>query len=99
MALEIKNIEGVIYLSGTASSSHIPEVLNFFKSLLETDKNVMVNLCDVKSGQDSLLQELKRLKNNLSDDYRFVFYRGTSNDVIPLYKEINNPLNFYSMVA
>jgi hypothetical protein len=57
MALEIKNIEGVIYLSGTASSSHIPEVLNFFKSLLETDKNVMVNLCDVKSSQDYLLRE------------------------------------------
>ncbi|WP_298952547.1 hypothetical protein [uncultured Nonlabens sp.] len=99
MALEIKNIEGVICLKGTVSSSHTPEVLNFFKSLLRIDKRVVVNLCGLQDGQDYFFKELKFFKESIDEDQEFIFYGATQKEAVQLYSEINNPINFYNAAA
>lgn len=99
MALEIKNIEGVICLKGAVSSSHITEVVNFLKGLIAIESRVIVNFCDVTANQKSLLREFIKIENNLTDDQEFLFYGATPDDAVQLYKEINNTQNFYSTAA
>ncbi len=99
MALEIKNIEGVICLKGAVSSSHITELVNFFKGLLELESRVIVNFCNVTSNQKSILREFIKLENSLTDEQEFLFYGETPDDAIQLYKELNSPLNFYRIAA
>lgn len=99
MALEIKNIEGVFCLKGAASSSHIPEVINFFKTILEIENRLIVNFCGVTSNQETLLREFIQLENNLTEDQEFLFYGATPDTAVQLYAALNSPQNFYRAAA
>ena len=93
MALEIKNIEGVICLKGAVSSSHITEVVNFLKGLIEIESRVISGFRDPENVR------VIKIENNLTDDHEFLFYGATPDDAVQLYKEINNTQNFYSTAA
>lgn len=95
MALEIKNISGVICLKGTVSSSHVQDLKGYFKALLTVQDTVNINLCQIKKGTKKLTNILDNLKVELTKEKTLNYYSFTDPTAFRLYAEINHPSNFY----
>lgn len=95
MSLEIKSIEGVICLQGALSTNRITEMNSYFKTLLEFEPHVIVNLCGLTNGQNALIPLFNEIQSSLNVDQSFTFYGATDVKVKALYQQLNNPANFY----
>lgn len=95
MALEIKNISGVICLKGKVSNSHLQDLKGYFKTLLTVEDTVNVNLCQIKKGTKKLTAVLDTLKEELAREKSLNYFGFTKPSVQQRYAELNHPSNFY----
>ncbi|KQC33365.1 hypothetical protein AAU57_08600 [Nonlabens sp. YIK11] len=95
MALEIKNIEGVICIKGEVTTNRLTELKNYFTAALKFENRLVVNVCQVGHGQASLLFLLQQIKDSLSIDRSLIFFGSPDRNVKQLLKEINSPANYY----
>lgn len=99
MALKIKNISGVICIKGKIVASQRQEIRNYFNALLTVEDAVMINLCEVKKGNVELTNWLDAIMDQLPKEKSLHYYGCPGKVVEKLYKEINNPANFYRTAA
>ena len=95
MALEIKNIFGVICLKGKVSNSHVQEVKGYFKTLLTIEDSVIINLCQIQKGTEKLVRVLDSLQSELSEEKSLKYYSYPEPAVKELFAQLNHPSNFY----
>ncbi len=95
MALEIKNIEGVICIKGEVAANRLTELKNYFTTALKFETRIVVNVCQVSHGQASLLYLLQQIKDSLTIDKSLIFFGTPDRNVKQLYQELNSPANYY----
>ena len=95
MELEIKIIDGVFCIKGKVTTNRLNELKNYFAAALQFENRVVVNLCQVVEGRNSLTMALQKIKDGLQEGKILKFYGAPDAKVSKLYHEINSPANFY----
>ncbi len=95
MALEIKIIDCVFCIKGKVSTNRLSELKNYFTAALQFENRVVVNLCQVNEGRNSLMMALQKIKNGLQEGKILQFYGTPEAKLSKPYHEINSPANYY----
>ncbi len=95
MALEIKNISGVICLKGNVSTSQLEHLELYFETLLNEQDDINVNFCQINDGIEDLTSLLKTIENKLDENKTLNYYGIAKPEAIRRYFELNNARNFY----
>ena len=95
MALEIRNTNGEISINGNASEGQITQVKSYLKALMTIKDSVLVNIQQVKEGQDSLIKMIETIKTEIQD-YQTIYYYGVSSSKVKQLYPINQmPVSIY----
>ncbi|GER60022.1 hypothetical protein [Patiriisocius marinus] len=95
MALEIKNTNGEININGNASEGQITQVKNYLKALMTIKDSVLLNIQQVKEGQESLIKMIETIKTEIQD-YQTIYYYGVSSSKVKQLYPINQmPVRIY----
>ena len=78
MAIEIKEIDGVICIKGNVSQNQLSELEHYFSALLKFEKRVLVNLSQVTNGFNGLYKLLHTLNVSLTQGKELVFFGGVN---------------------
>jgi len=77
MAIEIREIDGVICVKGNISQNQLAEVENYFTTLLKYEKKVLINLTQVEVGLNPLQTLLKSINKKLTQGREMVVFGNT----------------------
>lgn len=95
MALEIKIIDGVYCIKGKVTTNRLIELKNYFTAALQFENRVIVNLCQVNEGRNSLMSVLQKMKDGLQEGKYLDFFGAPEPNVVQLFQELNSPANYY----
>jgi len=75
MAFQIKKINAVYFVKGKYNPCHAQEITLFFKQIIQSGERVLIRMDELLDTDGSFIQELKRLKRNLSNPDTLRWYK------------------------